>query len=363
MEQPRPTIQLPEPYVMHRGGVLPEVHIAYETWGKLNAARDNVILIFTGMSPDAHAASSPMCPRAGWWEYMIGPGKALDTERFHIICVNSLGSCFGSTGPGSINPCSGQPYGPDFPMLSIEDVACTAKLALQQMGIERVHAIVGPSMGGMTALAYALIYPDRVDNLVVISSAAQASAFAIAIRSLQREAVRSDPNWKGGWYYGETYPMAGMRLARKIGVLSYRSIAEFNERFGRNKIDELRRMTMPVELEFEVESYLEHQANKFSGSFDPNSYLVLSHSMDLFDVADYGKDLMDGFTPIQAQRALVIGVSTDILFPEYQQQEIADGLRQAGCEVTYHKSECLEGHDAFLVARSGFDEVIADFFA
>lgn len=359
----QPVIELSKPYVMHRGGELPEVHIAYETWGSLSKQKDNVVLVFTGLSPDAHAASSPRCPRVGWWEYMIGPDKPLDTNQFFVICVNSLGSCFGSTGPSSINPASNIPYGPDFPILSVEDIACTAKLALQELGIERVHTVIGPSMGGMVALAYALIYPDRVDHLISISSSAQASAFAIAIRSLQREAVRSDPHWREGWYFQNTYPVNGMRLARKLGVISYRSIEEFNHRFGRNKIDELRRMTMPVELEFEVESYLEHHANKFTGTFDPNCYLSLSHCMDLFDVADFGENLMDGFTPIQCQKALVIGVETDILFAEYQQKEVAEGLSKAGCDTVYHKSNCMEGHDAFLVKRSGFGDVISEFMA
>lgn len=354
--------RLPEPYIMHRGGVLNEVNIAYETWGELNRKKDNVVLIFTGLSPDAHAASSPRCPRAGWWEYMIGPDKPIDTKKYFVICVNSLGSCFGSTGPQSINNATGHPYGPDFPILSIEDIACTAKLALQAMGIERVDTVIGPSMGGMSALAYAMIYPDRVDHLIAISSAPQATGFAIAIRSLQREAIRSDVNWQQGWYYGKTYPVSGMRLARKLGVISYRSLEEFNHRFGRHKVDEIRQMSNAVELEFEVESYLEHHANKFTGSFDPNSYLSLSHAMDLFDVSDYGSELMDGFNASQLQTALVIGVETDFLFPAFQQKQLADGLEKTGTRVSYNNLHCLQGHDAFLVEKKAFGDCVENYF-
>ncbi len=357
------TVFLPDSYTLHRGGCLAKVAVAYETWGELNAEKDNVVLILTGLSPDAHAASSDRCPRVGWWEFMIGADKPIDTDRFHVICVNSLGSCKGTTGPASINAATGHAYGPDFPMLSIEDIACTAKLALQELGIERVHTLIGPSMGGMSVLAYALLYPDRVDNFVMISASPRAEAFAIGLRSVQREAIRSDANWNGGWYHDGPYPMAGIRLARKLGVITYRSPAEWRARFGRKKVDELRRMQLAVELEFEVESYLEAHAQRFVGSFDPNCYLALSHAMDLFDVDDFGEDAADAYSLIQAQKALVIGTESDILFPAHQQRELAKGLSGAGIDVTCHIMDSIQGHDAFLVDKARFGPAVRDFLA
>ncbi len=354
-------IDLPEPYKLHRGGTICHIKIAFESWGTLNKKKDNVIVILTGLSPDAHAASSARCPRVGWWEFMLGQGKPIDTDKYFVICINSFGSCKGSTGPTTINDATGQPFGPDFPVLSIEDIACTAKLALQEMGIERVHTLIGPSMGGMSALAYALLYPDRVDQLAIISSAQAATPFAIAIRSLQREAIRSDPNWSNGWYYNDEYPISGMRLARKLGVISYRSAEEWQQRFGRAKIDELRKIEALTQMEFEVESYLEAHAQRFVGSFDPNSYLALSHAMDLFDANDYGQTNTDAYSRLEIKKALVIGVHTDILFPEHQQQEIAEALESSGAEVTYKGLDSLQGHDAFLVDKKQFAPIMSQF--
>lgn len=354
-------IKLSQPYKLHRGGTICDVEIAFESWGKLNRKKDNVILLLTGLSPDAHAASSARCPRIGWWEFMLGEGKPIDTNKYFVICVNSFGSCKGSTGPTTINTATGVPFGPDFPVLSIEDIACTAKMALQEMGIERVNTIVGTSMGGMSALAYALLYPDRVDQLAIISSAPRATPFAIAIRSLQREAIRSDPNWASGWYYDDEYPISGMRLARKLGVISYRSAEEWMQRFGRSKVDDLRKIEAQVQMEFEVESYLEAHAQRFVGSFDPNSYLALSHAMDLFDVDDYGQNIQDAFSQLSLKKALVIGVHTDILFPEAQQKEIAEALQNSGTETSYLALDSLQGHDAFLVDKKQFSPPIREF--
>src|SRR5438128_1317026 len=187
---------------MRRGGLLPQVEIAYETWGRLAPARDNVLLIVTGLSPGAHATSSAENPEPGWWEEMVGPGQPIDTERFHVVCVNSLGSCHGSTGPASLDPRTGRRYRTTFPVLTIEDIATAAREALRALDIPRLRALVGPSMGGMTALAYALLFPDEVDVLVTISAAPRAAPFATAVRSLQREIIRTDPDWRGGDYEG-----------------------------------------------------------------------------------------------------------------------------------------------------------------
>ncbi len=350
-------------FILKRGGRLSEVTIAYECWGELSHNLDNAILIFTGLSPTAHAASSPEDPSPGWWEFMIGPGKAIDTDRFFVICVNSLGGCFGSTGPESINPISGKHYGTDFPDITIEDIAKAGHHLLHELGIDNLHAVVGPSMGGMVALAYALQYPDEVDYLVDISSATRALPFTIAMRSLQREILRCDPKWKDGHYHSDEEPIDGMRLARKLGLVSYRAAEEWHQRFDRARVSRDRRRGEPFEIEFEVESYLDYNANKFVGNFDANSYLYLSRAMDWFDVADHGGSVKAGLAKIHVKKALIIGVTTDILFPIEQQQEIAEGLIKAGRNVEFVSIDSINGHDAFLVDRQHFSPVIGDFFA
>ena len=218
-------------FVMHRGGILKKVTVGYETWGALSSNHDNVVLVFAGLSPSAHACSSELDASNGWWEYMIGPGKPIDTNRFYVVSVNSLGSCFGSTGPSSINPDTNEVYGLDFPDLSIEDIAKSAHHALHDLGIDRVHAVVGSSMGGMSSLAYALMYPQEVDYLVTISAATRALPFTIAVRSLQREIIRCDPGFNNGRYSLDHEPERGMILARKLGLMSYRAAEEWHQRF------------------------------------------------------------------------------------------------------------------------------------
>jgi len=355
-------VKLSGPLAMYRGGVLPEAQIAYECWGELNAARDNTVLLFTGLSPSAHAASSPQDPSPGWWEFMLGPGKPLDSERFHIICVNSLGSCFGSTGPSSPNPQSGQPYRLDFPELTVEDIAAAGRAVIRALDIPRVKAVVGASLGGMTALAYAVHYPEETDNLVTLCSAAKATPYAIAVRSLQREIIRNDPAWMNGNYPAEREPVEGMRLARKLGLTSYRSALEWDERFGRDAISGAGRGE-PFAPEFQIESYLEANAQKFAGSFDANSYLYLSRAMDWFDLEDHTERLIALAECAAGKRALVVGVGTDVLFPLHQQQGVASLLTESGLDVTFHALPSLQGHDAFLVDRENFVPVMADFFS
>src|ERR1700733_4514154 len=224
---------LPDPFPVWRGGTLHGAHIAYETWGELNPNRDNAVLLFTGLSPTAHAASSPTDRTEGWWEGMVGPGLAIDSNRFFIVCVNSLGSCFGSTGPASLNPATQTPYRLDFPDLSIEDIARAGFETLPSLGVERAEAVIGPSLGGMVVLAYAAQFPGAARRLISISGTAGASPFAIALRSIQREAILRDPDWCGGAYTDEQPPATGMRIARKLGMMTYRSAAEWRERFGR----------------------------------------------------------------------------------------------------------------------------------
>lgn len=362
-DQPaRRLARLDGPLSLRRGGVIEQPVVAYEAWGCPNAARDNTVVIFTGLSPSAHASSSPQDPRPGWWESMIGDGRPIDTRRYYVVCVNSLGSPFGSSGPASIDPRTGRPYGTSFPEIVIEDIATAGREALRTLGIERVASVIGPSLGGMTVLAYCALFPDEVDSVVTISGAAHASPFAIALRSLQREMVRSDPAWRGGNYEPGRGPRLGMRLARKLGTITYRSTEEWNQRFGRRRVPDTAGLSGDFRPQFEVESYLEHQALRFADSFDANSYLYLSRAMDQFDLADHGDgSLAAAFARFRTRHSLVLGVETDMLFPIEQQREIADHLQAAGGHVEFHAFPSLQGHDAFLVDLDRFEPAIRGF--
>ncbi len=349
-------------FAMKRGGWLPEVQLAYETWGERNANDSNAILVFTGLSPSAHAASSTADPTAGWWEWVIGPGKPIDTDTYHVICVNSLGSCFGSTGSASVNPASGRPYGPDFPELSIEDIARSAHALVELLGVKRLHTVVGVSLGGMSALAYAIEFADQVEQLVSISSAMRAEAAAIAVRSLQREIIRNDPAWQQGRYYPGAGPVDGMRLARKLGIITYRSAEEWRLRFGHERVAKTHNDKAGFAPEFQVESYLDANARKFVCGFDANCYLCLSRSMDWFDVSDFGGTDEAALARISAHRALVIGVESDSLYPLHQQRALADLLCELGRDVEFVIMPSIQGHDAFLVDRDRFAPVLRSFF-
>jgi homoserine O-acetyltransferase/O-succinyltransferase len=362
MSSARKMVRLPGPFTMRNGGVLPQVDIAYETWGRLGPQKDNVLLLVTGLSPGAHARSSAEDPTPGWWEDMVGPHASIDTERFYVVCVNSLGSPHGSTSPVSIDPRTGQPYRLTFPVLTIEDIATAAHDALHALGLPRVRAVLGPSLGGMTALAYSMLFPDEVDALICVSGAARALPFAIALRSVQREAVRSDPEWKGG-DYEPPGPATGLRLARKLGLITYRSALEWRQRFGRERVGASEGGAGPFGIEFEIESYLEANARKFAGTFDANCYLYLSRSMDLFDAAEHGGSVEAGLGRIQAKDVLVVGVETDFLFPLDQQEEIATVLTRAGRNVRFAALPSVQGHDSFLVDIDRFSPVIAEFLA
>ena len=357
---------LSRPFTMRRGGVLPSVTLAYECWGELTPARDNAVLLFTGLSPSAHAASSDADPTPGWWEEMVGPGRALDTARHHVICLNSLGSCFGSTGPASPDATGVGRWGPRFPVLSIEDIAGVAHALLDELGITRVRAVVGSSLGGFSALAYCLRFPEAVEAAVLVSSATRSSPFAIAIRSLQRELIRRDPAFLDGDYAPGAGPLAGMRMARKLGVVSYRSPREWDQRFGRERI------AAPEAAgeggfgpQFAVEAYLQAHADRFVGGFDANCYLQISRAMDLFDAAEHGPDgtLEAAFARLRLRAALVVGVETDLLFPVAQQAELARLLTHPDRRVEFVRLDCLQGHDSFLIESARFTAAIGPFLA
>ncbi|KAF9581193.1 hypothetical protein BGW38_001880 [Lunasporangiospora selenospora] len=413
-----------EPFLLDHGGILPEFDVAYESWGELNADRSNVILIHTGLSASSHAKSHEANTAPGWWEKFIGPGLAIDTNRFHVICTNVIGGCYGSTGPSSIDPKDKKPYATRFPIVTISDMVRAQFKMLDAMGVKKLHASVGASMGGMQSLAAAMLFPERVGKIVSISAAARSHPYSIALRFTQRQVLMADPNWNKGFYYDKVPPHIGMKLAREIATISYRSGPEWEQRFGRKRAQPS--TTPSLCADFLIETYLDHQGERFCLQYDPNSLLYVSKAMDMFDLsASYGEttrlrrerngkrleqglgsdapanaamsaeeqlqqqqdssaiacatpaaveqakqakqatqgsaalddspkaqldDLRQGLGRLKDIPTLVLGIQSDILFPVWQQKEIADCLRSTGNKnVTYYELDSMYGHDAFLL--------------
>jgi homoserine O-acetyltransferase len=359
---------LPDPFPFWRGGTLSDGRVAFETWGELNAARDNAVLMFTGLSPSAHAAASAQDPAPGWWEKMVGPGKAIDTDRYFVVCVNSLGSCFGSSGPASIDPATGLAYRLEFPDLSVEDIARGGYEVIRHLVLERLSAVIGASLGGMVVLAFAAQFAGVARRVISISGSPAASPFAIALRSLQRDAILTDADWQDGQYTGDVRPITGMRLARKLGTITYRSAAEWKHRFGRRPASDRRYESLSpgrahFPAEFAVQDYLNAQADKFVSVFDPNCYLYLSRAMDRFDLSAHGGSNTAALRRAGVEGALVIGVESDILFTINEQRAIADAFETAGTATEFVPLASLEGHDAFLVDIEPFAAAIGRFLA
>jgi homoserine O-acetyltransferase len=354
-------LHLKETFCFANGGQVPRLDMAYETWGELNAERSNAVLILTGLSPSAHVASNAEDPGDGWWEPMVGPGKSIDTDLNFVICVNSLGSCKGSTGPASINPETGNPYRLSFPDLMIQDIASSALLVLESLEIEQLRAIIGPSMGGMSGLALLKLKPGVARHFLAISSAARAEPFAISIRSLQREMIVRDPAWNDGAYTDRKWPETGMRLARKLGMISYRSEPEWRKRFGRTRQNRYNERLFG--MHFDVESYLESAARKFIRNFDPCCYLYLSQAIDFFDISSAYENMSLAFADIRLESAKVIGVETDFLWPIHQQKEIVEMFSANGVDSSFELLPSIQGHDSFLVDYDRFCPAVADYFA
>jgi homoserine O-acetyltransferase/O-succinyltransferase len=291
---------------------------------------------------------------------MIGPGLAIDSARFFVICVNSLGSPFGSTSPASDDPATGKPYRLSFPDLSVEDIARAGYETVRSLGITRLDTVMGPSLGGMVVLAYAAQFPGAARRLLCISGTAAAAPFAIALRSIQREAITNDPAWKGGEYAADAPPVTGQRLARKLGTVTYRSAAEWQQRFGREPIRADMKRDDPFASEFAVQGYLESLARRFVSAFDANCYLYLSRSMDRFELDAHG-DPVELMRRAQLEQALVIGVQSDLLFTISEQQALAKMLESAGVPTRFVPLPCIEGHDAFLVDIRTFGNQIGPF--
>lgn len=357
----RKYLKIDTPLRLRKGGCLSEYQLAYETWGELNAAKDNAILLFTGLSPSAHASSSPEDQSPGWWEDMIGSEYPLDSDEHFIICVNSLGSCYGTTGPASINPKTGKRFALDFPVLTLEDIALSTDKVVESLGVQKLDCVIGASMGGMSALAYLVQHPKKSRRFISISSALRAEPFAIALRSLQRELIRADSAWDDGNYPDGVQPVSGMQKARKLGMITYRSAKEWKQRFGRERASE--RGGGAFGIEFDVESYLEAHAKKFTGQFDANCYLYLSRALDLFDVAEHGGSIAAALSNVELEKALVLGVTTDFLFPVHQQKEVAEALSEVCDSVRFESLDSLQGHDSFLVDMDRFRPILCEFLS
>lgn len=409
-----------EPILLDWGGILPSFDIAYETWGSLNADKSNAILIHTGLSASSHAKSTEANPKPGWWEKFIGPGAPIDTNKYFVICTNVLGGCYGSTGPSSIDPISKKRYGTSFPILTMQDMVRAQFRLLDDMGIQKLYASVGSSMGGMQSLAAGVMATDRVGSIISVSGCARSHPYSIAMRHTQRQVLMNDAAWSKtrGNYYDSIPPHAGMKLAREIATITYRSGPEWEKRFGRQRADPSKPPALCAD--FLIETYLDHAGEKWCLEYDANSLIYISKAMDLFDLgagvqedtlkrreensgrlniptdqlpgadvcnltlpeqpyeeketsssdimsssaqsgsavsSEPPEDLIKGFLPLRDTPTLVLGVASDILFPAFQQREIADTLRKAGNRRVTHvelgEDRSLFGHDTFLLDLEG----------
>ena len=345
-----------EPFTFKNGQTLPGgFSLRYETYGALNAARDNAVLICHALSGDHHCAGwhAPTDRKPGWWNNLIGPGKAVDTGRFFVVCANVLGGCQGSTGPSSPNPATDRPYGISFPSVTIRDMVNAQKLLLDHLGVAALHAVIGGSMGGMTATLFAIEHPRFVRRVLAMATTARESAQAIAFNEVGRQAIMQDPAWNNGDYPRDGGPRVGLAIARMMAHITYLSDASLDRKFGRRTIQP--RPTAPApatgaafDVQFEVESYLRHQGQSFINRFDANSYLYISRALDQFDLAHAYGSLEQAFSAVQAE-TLVIGFASDWLFPPEQNRTIALALLRAGKHASYAELSTDLGHDSFLL--------------
>lgn len=336
------------PFRLECGGVLPSVTVAYETYGQLNEQRDNAVLVCHAVSGDSHVAKHDEQDDVGWWDIVVGPGKAIDTDRFFVICCNVLGGCRGTTGPNSINPATGQPYGPDFPLITIGDIAKSQRRLIEHLGIDQLLAVVGGSLGGQMALTWARRYSQRVRGIAAIATSPRLTSQALAFDVVGRNAILQDPNYQGGRYYDNGQgPVVGLAIARMLGHITYLSRESMMEKFDADRLQP-RQVATQFETRFSVGSYLAYQGDRFGERFDPNSYITLSMAMDLFDVGGTQEKLRRSLGGADC-RWLVVSFSSDWLFPPFQSQEIVDALMACNRPVSYVNVISPCGHDGFLL--------------
>jgi homoserine O-acetyltransferase/O-succinyltransferase len=354
-------VQMPGPLQLDGGGSLATVEIAYESYGQLNADRSNAILICHALTGDQHVASThPITGKPGWWARMVGPGLPIDTDRFCVIAANALGGCMGSSGPETRHP-DGTPYAMRFPVITISDMVRSQAMLLDHLGIARLHAVVGGSMGGMQALSWAAHFPDRVGAALIIASTAKHSAQNIAFHEVGRQAIMADPNWRGGDYYhdGKT-PNAGLAVARMAAHITYLSEHGLTEKFGR-RLQGREAKSFGFDADFQVESYLRHQGLSFTDRFDANSYLYITRAIDYFDLAEeFGGHLANAFRGTRTRFCLV-SFDSDWLYPTAESKTIAHALNAAAAAVSFVELSSPFGHDAFFLPMPELDRVVAGF--
>jgi homoserine O-acetyltransferase len=335
------------------------ITLAYETYGELNRDKSNAILVFHALTGDAHAAGwHTDAKKPGWWDGMIGPGKAFDTDKYFVICSNCLGSCKGSTGPVSINPATGKPFGLSFPVITFDDMVAAQKLLIDHLGIKKLLCATGGSMGGLQALKWAVLYPDYVGSVIGIATNHRHTAQQIALHEVCRQAIMSDPDWQNGDYYGKSIPARGLALSRMIGHITYMSEKSMQEKFGRKLIGK-EKVGYDFSHDFEVENYLKYRGDSFVQRFDANTYLYLSKALDYFDLAEDGS-LTDVLANATAS-FLVISFTSDWLYPSYQSKELVRALKANDLDVSFIDINTSYGHDAFLVEIDGQSQLIKHF--
>ncbi len=354
-------LRLTQPLALDSGQQLDGVEIAYETYGELNADKSNAILVCHALTGDQYLASDhPITGKPGWWVRMVGPGKPIDTSRFHVICANVIGSCIGSTGPAS-PAADGKPYAMRFPVITVRDMVRGLVGLLDGLGIAQLHAVVGGSMGGMQALSLAANFPDRIRSALVIASSARHSAQNIAFHEVGRQAIMADPEWRGGDYYGTGKgPEKGLAVARMAAHITYLSEEGMHEKFGR-KLQDRDAKTFGFDADFQIESYLRHQGLSFTDRFDANSYLYITRAMDYFDLAEeHGGLLANAFAQSKARFCLV-SFDTDWLYPTAESRSIVHALNASGAAVSFVELSAPFGHDSFLLDVPALDRVVAGF--
>ena len=355
-------VRLLGPLPLDSGASLAPVEFAYETYGTLNAERSNAILVCHALTGDQYLASThPLTGKPGWWERLVGPGKPIDTDRHFIICANVLGSCLGSSGPATINPATDRPWAMDFPVITIADMVRAQAMLLDHLGIKRLHAVIGGSMGGMQAVSWAALYPERVASAVIIASAARHSAQNIAFHEVGRQAIMADPRWRGGAYYADDDPpSSGLAVARMAAHITYLSEAGLTEKFGR-RLQDRDAKTFGFDADFQVESYLRHQGISFVDRFDANSYLYITRAMDYFDLAEaHGGALANAFKGSKT-RFCLISFDTDWLYPTSESRAIVHALNAAGAEVSFMELSSPFGHDSFLLENPEMNRIVDGF--
>ena len=354
------SLTLPDPLPLDGGGALADARIAYETYGELAPDRSNAILLCHALTGDQYVASThPLTGKPGWWERMVGPGLPIDTDRYHVICANVIGSCLGSSGPASISP-DGAPYAMRFPVITIRDMVRGLVGLLDALGIERLHAVVGGSMGGMQVLSLAANWPERAERVLVIASTSRHSAQNIAFHELGRQAIMADPNWRQGDYYGSDTPDNGLAVARMAAHITYLSEDGLTAKFGRNLQDRPEK-SFGFDADFQVESYLRYQGSGFTRRFDANSYLYITRAMDYFDLAEeHGGSLARAFRDSPARFCLV-SFDSDWLYPTAESRHIVHALNAAGAPVSFVELSAPFGHDSFLLDVPALDRVVKGF--